>query len=476
MATLTKNLGLTKDAQTDFYNIDKVNENLDKIDIAHGQVNASIADMSYKTASGTANTITMSKQGFTLTEGQYVEFRATANNTGNTTINVNNLGDKSLRNEDGEQLSSGDIEEGKYYKAIWNGSFFVLAPRGGGKIEFDGVVPYLKQGELVGERADMPTGRYNLTSSAVNNKIYFIGGSGGGNKNEEYTPSTNTWKTRANMPTARSDLTSSEVNNKIYCIGGYGGGKNENEEYIPSTNTWRTRADMPTGRSYLTSSEVNNKIYCIGGIGGYSKNEEYNPSTNTWRTRADMPSARYSLTSSAVNNKIYCIGGDSSNKNENEEYNPSTNTWRTRADMPTSRDYLTSSAVNNKIYCIGGHNNGYRNENEEYNPSTNTWRTRADMPTSRGYLTSSAVNNKIYCIGGIGGYSKNEEYNPSTNTWKIETYTYRCGYINKGNSLLLNKASTVNAQTIPANTKTKITSNGYIDLETDSPVTGYIQL
>lgn len=95
-----------------------------------------MADIAYKTASGTADAITVSKQGFTLTDGQYVEFKATTNNTGNMTIKVNGEDVKSLRNEDAEQLSSGDIEANKYYKAIYNSGsdFFQLAPRGGTKI------------------------------------------------------------------------------------------------------------------------------------------------------------------------------------------------------------------------------------------------------------------------------------------------------------------------------------------------------
>ncbi|QUH29999.1 hypothetical protein [Vallitalea guaymasensis] len=91
-------------------------------------------DIAYKTVGGTANNITVTKQGFSLTDGQYVEFKTTANNTGNMTLDVNSLGVISLRDEDSEQLSSGDIEANKYYKAIYDATqgFFVLAPRGGG--------------------------------------------------------------------------------------------------------------------------------------------------------------------------------------------------------------------------------------------------------------------------------------------------------------------------------------------------------
>jgi viroplasmin and RNaseH domain-containing protein len=42
---------------------------------AVNEVSASMADIAYKTVGGTANAITITKQGFTLTDGQYVEFK-----------------------------------------------------------------------------------------------------------------------------------------------------------------------------------------------------------------------------------------------------------------------------------------------------------------------------------------------------------------------------------------------------------------
>jgi N-acetylneuraminic acid mutarotase len=443
---------------------------------AVNEVSASMADIAYKTVSGTANAITISKQGFTLTDGQYVEFKATANNTGNMTIKVNDEAVKFLRNEDGEQLSSEDIEANKYYKAIYNSNndFFLLAPRGGGKIEFYNTKP-ISVGDTWTYKTNMPTHRSIATSNTVNNKIYVIGGYNGRSlsTNEEYSPSTNTWSTKANMPTRRHGLTSSTINNKIYVIGGWDSNSiSANEEYNPSTNMWSTKANMPTARSFMTSSAVNNKVYVIDG----DKNEEYNPSTNTWSTKANMPTDRSLMTLSAVNNKVYVIGGWSNynSQTKNEEYNPLTNTWSTKANMPTARKNPTSSVINDKIYVIGGDNNDKTvfNTNEEYNPSTNTWSTKAGLLKGRKNPTSSVINDKIYVIGGDNHnnnnrFNTNEEYSPISNV---------LGYININNKLLLDKDAFVNAQFIPADTKTKVTSDGTIGLFSDSSVTGFIQL
>jgi hypothetical protein len=107
----------------------------------------------------------------------------------------------------------------------------------------------------------MPTARYELTSSAVNNVIYVIGGKNGSSylsTNEAYDPATNSWTTKASMPTARTGLTSSAVNNVIYVIGGidYNSGSysDTNEAYDPATDTWTTKASMPTARAYHASA------------------------------------------------------------------------------------------------------------------------------------------------------------------------------------------------------------------------------
>jgi len=126
----------------------------------------------------------------------------------------------------------------------------------------------------------MPAERRELTSSAVGDKIYVIGGwdySTILSKLEIYDTATNTWATGADMPTARFGLTSSAVGDKIYVIGGYGSGNvsylNKLEIYDTATNTWATGADMPTERRELTSNAVGDKIYVIGGNNGDSLNK-----------------------------------------------------------------------------------------------------------------------------------------------------------------------------------------------------------
>ncbi|MCY9509423.1 hypothetical protein M5W78_05315 [Paenibacillus larvae] len=217
----------------------------------------------------------------------------------------------------------------------------------------------------------------------------------------DYFSGGNEWTTGTDMPTARSDLTSSAVGDKIYAIGGVASSSNKLEIYDTTTNTWTAGADMPTGRGYITSSAVGDKIYVIGG---YDGTDIYDTTTNTWTAGADMPTKRSSLTSSAVGDKIYAIGGSGGvYLSKLEIYDTTTNTWTAGADMPTKRSSLTSSAVGDKIYAIGGSGGVYLNKLEIYDTTTNTWTVGADMPTARVSLTSSAVGDRIYAIGGSGG-------------------------------------------------------------------------
>jgi hypothetical protein len=139
----------------------------------------------------------------------------------------------------------------------------------------------------------MPTARLNVASSTVNGKIYAIGGSRGGSQwylglstVEEYDPATDTWTRKADMRTGRTYFSTSAVNGKIYAIGGVTTGNNSQlasvEEYDPATDTWTPKAAMPTARSAFSASAANGKIYAIGGsVGGgaapISTVEEFDP-------------------------------------------------------------------------------------------------------------------------------------------------------------------------------------------------------
>ena len=283
------------------------------------------------------------------------------------------------------------------------------------------------EGGTWAKKTDMPAARECLSASAVNGKIYAIGGTNG-NLNflstvEEYDPVSDKWMKKADMPTARWNLSASAVNGKIYAIGGTNGNLNffsTVEEYDSMADKWTKKADMPTARHYLSISAVNGKIYAIGGMGLsglLSTVEEYDPVSDKWMKKADMLTARLGLSTSAANGKIYAIGGWDLRDNflsTVEEYDPVSDKWMKKADMLTARCYLSTSAVNGKIYAIGGGDAfNIFSTVEEYDSMADKWTKKANMPTARAYLSTSAMNGKIYAIGGenmSGLLSTVEEY------------------------------------------------------------------
>jgi hypothetical protein len=285
------------------------------------------------------------------------------------------------------------------------------------------------------KKADMPTARLALSVSAVNGKIYAIGGlvpgfGNGGLKGtsatEVYDPATDTWTAKSPMPTPRGWLhDNAVVNGQIYIIGGAPDNLHvvsTTEAYDPATDTWTAKSPMPTPRGWFSTSVVDGKIYAIGGTiydgttyRVFSTVDMYNPATDTWTTKADMSIPRVSLSTSVIDGKIYAIGGAqtvvgggsfisySPPLSVVEVYDPTADTWTRKADMPTPRCCHAASVVNEEIYLIGG-GEGYSSVLqvvEKYNPVTGTWSVVVDNLTLRNYLSASAVNGIVYAVGGF---------------------------------------------------------------------------
>ena len=127
------------------------------------------------------------------------------------------------------------------------------------------------------------------------------------------------WEQKADMQIPRFELSSSAVDGKIYIFGGV---KTVPpawtvtapvEAYDPATDTWGTKTDMPTPRGALSTSVVDGIIYTIGGWWGWTTVEAYNPVANTWEKKVPMPTIRSHFSTSVVNGIIYAIGGSKGN-------------------------------------------------------------------------------------------------------------------------------------------------------------------
>jgi N-acetylneuraminic acid mutarotase len=119
----------------------------------------------------------------------------------------------------------------------------------------------------------MSRGLFGL--AALNGKLYAVGGDHAFNNilnflasGEVYDPSTNSWGDITPMTYGRRDFGLTALNNKLYAVGGvgiyytyYASG----ESYDPVTNAWSAIAPMKTNRTSLGLVGLNNSLYAVGG-------------------------------------------------------------------------------------------------------------------------------------------------------------------------------------------------------------------
>ena len=123
--------------------------------------------------------------------------------------------------------------------------------------------------------------RDGLTTSVVDGEIYAIGGVGWPQipnhpgpflaSVEVFNPKTHRWREKAEMPAPKSTHTASAINGKIYVMGGGFRGNglymylSTIEIYDPQTDKWTQEPDMPVGKSGHEAEVINGNIYVFGG-------------------------------------------------------------------------------------------------------------------------------------------------------------------------------------------------------------------
>jgi N-acetylneuraminic acid mutarotase len=200
------------------------------------------------------------------------------------------------------------------------------------------------------EGKPMPTARGALAATFVKGTLFAIGGQQSSdidsseilNTNEAYDPTTDTWTAKKSMPTSRHHAASTAVDGKIYVIGGRAVvnssiiNLNINEMYSPEKNEWISLVPMPSKRSGIAATSYNDSIFVFGGedAGGvdpktYGNNELFIPATGLWTSKESLPTPRHGLSATNVDSKIFAIGGGPeaglSISNANEVFSPNQN-------------------------------------------------------------------------------------------------------------------------------------------------------
>ncbi|MBC7884306.1 MAG: T9SS type A sorting domain-containing protein [Saprospiraceae bacterium] len=283
----------------------------------------------------------------------------------------------------------------------------------------------------------LPDGRAEISSVAIDDNIYFVGGATSGIqryfKMNIYNVPTDTWTT-VDIPNGTISPRTIAIDKKIY----FGDIEGDRTIYIYNTEdgTWDeidvpgfigtltymdrllivedrgdlmlydldteswTEFDFPSQSA--TVAATNGKIV-IGGSPNIVR--IYDVATDTWSDTA-LSQQRFDIRSVSYQNKIYFVGGDTTGTVESTSridiYDTQSNTW-TIDSMSRARSRFDVTVHNGKLIIAGGQIfsffGQFRKEVDVLDLNTNTWQT-FEMPTARKYPSIVGHNDKIYIAGG----------------------------------------------------------------------------
>ena len=260
--------------------------------------------------------------------------------------------------------------------------------------------------------------------------------------------SESTWQTVTNEPacTARHEAAMTALNGKLYLLGGRGA--KPVEEYDPASNSWKQLGKTPMELHHFQAVPVGNRIALVGAMtGGFPKEPAvpnvwwYEPAKDEWTKGVKIPAARQRGGAGAVlhENKIYLICG-----NTNGHWNGfvpwvdvldlKSGEWTQLPDAPHARDHFQAALVDGKIIAAGGRRTYTEmkqtfsltvSEVDVFDIASGKWTTLAEkIPTPRAGCMAAARDGKAIIVGGeseVHGEAHNEVEALTVATGKWET-------------------------------------------------------
>lgn len=245
---------------------------------------------------------------------------------------------------------------------------------------------------------DLPSPRCGLAVTSLQGSIYVVGGSvkvRGDNQDlssvEMYNPEENMWHTKCPMAVARNRVGVSVLDNMIYAVGGSAGGEQHKsaERYNPKTDRWEPIAHMNEVRMSAGVAVVNRLLYAVGGFDGKERLrsvECFYPELNQWQMVEPMQEPRSGAGVAAMDGYIYAVGGfDGQNQLKSvERFDPRKQTWEYVSPMSKARSGVGVAVSNNKLFALGGYDGSdFLSCVEIYDPKSNTWSCETRMLCER---------------------------------------------------------------------------------------------
>jgi N-acetylneuraminic acid mutarotase len=271
--------------------------------------------------------------------------------------------------------------------------------------------------------APLLTPRQEVAVTALNGKLYVIGGLAGEtalSSVEEFDPETNRWRFVSALPQPVHHTAAVTIGNSIYVIGGYRSvafdPTSDVYQYEVLLDRWTQVASLPSPRGALAAAAIDGKIYAVGGAPTFRDLVVYDPSTDRWTALPPMPTPREHLAAVAFGGRLYVVGGRAGqNRDAFEMYDPVTALWTSLPPLPTARSGLAAAILGGRMYVFGGEGNpatpsGVFAQNESFDFGTSTWRSEEPMPVPRHGIGAAAIGTRIHIPGGatVAGFGTSD--------------------------------------------------------------------
>jgi Uncharacterized protein conserved in bacteria len=286
----------------------------------------------------------------------------------------------------------------------------------------------------------LPDGRAEISSVAIDDNIYFVGGATSGIqryfKMNIYNVPTETWTT-VDVPNGTKGPRTIAIDKKIY----FGDIEGDKTIYVYDTEieTWDEISvpgfigtmihmdnmiliedagdlmiyDLNTGEWTefdfetnfdATIAATNGKVVIAGGSPNLVR--IYDVATDSW-TESELSIERDEPRAVSHGNRMFFIGGEADGfswTGRIDIYDTEENTWSLDS-LSLDRNRFDVTIHNDKMIVAGGQiisfSNQFRTEVDIFDLNTNIWET-IHMPTGRNHPSVIGHNDKIYIAGGDG--------------------------------------------------------------------------
>ncbi len=261
----------------------------------------------------------------------------------------------------------------------------------------------------------MNDGRKNSSVTALDGKIYVLGGenaTGSLKSFAVYDTEKKTWEALPDYPGTETGICKATMfayNNEITVIGGQTDtgvmAKLLSGVYTFNTETkqWQKKADMAEGRTNLASAVSKDQLYVWTKAGATDKAQIYNIKTDTWET-AVLPDTSTVIDAASVDNRIFVLKEDGE-KMFWQEYLPEDNVFEDagmECPFAASDKYKASAVISGKIYMV---KEAETKEVLVYDAYTDEWSRISAMNLTKRDSALVASGNDVYSIGGeMTGY------------------------------------------------------------------------